>query len=194
MTLIQKSRRALRLYTSAGAGSSVKDETDQHEFATVQVTEWREVNNLLLRKLTEAANSPNTKRLVYDVFALRGEFQALWRASEAELVISQRELIGCAERGDFVKAAALATSLVGLKARVQAGQAAHHELDLLIRKSRVVRPQEGTEGDERSVSATIELLDAQVVHDYAPALELVDLNPPKQVAAGGAKIIPLRRR
>lgn len=70
MTLIQKSRRALRLYSTAGGSSYGRVDGAIGELPAVQVAEWREVNGLLLRKLTEAAEAANTKKIIYDVFAL----------------------------------------------------------------------------------------------------------------------------
>ncbi len=189
LALIQKSRRALRLYNNSGSQSIVRLEGTSAELSAAQVAEWREINSLLLRKLTESADSPSTKKLVYDVFALRNEFQSLWRGSESELVQQQRELIASAERGDFIKASGLAANLVSLKARVQAGQAAHHELDLLIKRSRVVRPAAELSEEGATVLSTIELLDEQSVADNTPQ----PIAQPK-MAVGAGKVIPLKRR
>jgi len=187
LALIQKSRRALRLYSSAGTISGSKGETPA-DLSAVQVLEWRDINGLLLRKLSLAAESPNTKKLIYDVFALRNEFQTVWRNSESELVQSQRELVACAERGDFVRASTLATSLVSLKARVQAGQAAHHELDLLIRRSKVVRPAAELSEEAATVVSTITIL------DQVDEGEMEEAAPPRLVVGGsGGKVIPLKR-
>jgi hypothetical protein len=205
VALIQKSRRALRLYSHSSGQPLARVEGSTAELAAAQVAEWREINGLLLRRLSEAADSPSTKKLVYDVFALRNEFQALWRTSESELVQQQRDLVSASERGDFIKATGLAASLVSLKARVQAGQAAHHELDLLIKRSRVVRPAADLSEDGATVLSTIELLDEQSVNEddavtarassglsgYQGAM--VDELPAKAVAGGG-KVIPLKRR
>ena len=186
MALIQKSRRALRLYSSAGSHGFSRDGSSG-ELPAAQVAQWREVNGLLLRKLSEAAEAPNTKKIIYDVFALRSEFQTLWRTSESELVQSQRELIASAESGDFIRAAVLSTSLVSLKARLQAGQAAHHELDLLIKRSKVVRPAAELSEENATVLSTLELLDEQVVDEPVKAV-------PLKVAVGGGKVIPMKRR
>ena len=197
VALIQKSRRALRLYRHTGNQAMVRVEGASPELSSAQVAEWREVNGLLLKKLSEAADSPNTKKLVYDVFALRNEFQTLWRGSEAELVQQQRELIAAAERGDFIKATGLSVSLVTLKARVQAGQAAHHELDLLIKRSRVVRPAAELSEDGATVLSTIELLDEQSLEAAQEVAQSDTSSFPQvqlAVAAGGAKVIPLKRR
>ncbi len=186
MALIQKSRRALRLYSTAGASSLSRDGIAS-DLSAAQVAQWREVNGLLLRKLTEAAEAPNTKKVIYDVFALRNEFQTLWRTTESELVQAQKELIGCAESGDFIRAASLSTSLVSLKARLQAGQAAHHELDLLIKRSKVVRPAAELSEESATVLSTLELLDEQVVTEPVRVV-------PQKIAIGAGKVIPLKRR
>ncbi len=180
------------------------------ELSAVQVSEWREVNSLLLRKLTSAVESPSTKKVVHDIFAIRNEFQALWRTSESELVIQQRELVAAAERGDFIKASTLANSLVSLKARVQAGQAAHHELDLLIKRSRVVRPAAELSEESATVLSTIELLDEQSVVEPISTRSMRGGEDNRTVPAamtatiavaaganagtGAAKVIPLKRR
>jgi hypothetical protein len=190
MALIQKSRRALRLYNSAGSVSNLKVESTA-ELSAAQVQEWREVNSLLLRKLSEAVESPNTKKLIYDVFALRNEFQTIWRTSESELVQSQRELIACAERGDFIRSASLAVSLVSLKARLQAGQAAHHELDMLIRRSKVVRPAAELSEEAATVVSTIAILDE--ADDRAKEDIHTPVITPRIAVGGSRKVIPLKR-
>lgn len=163
------------------------------ELAAAQVAEWRDVNSLLLRKLSDSADSPSTKKLVHDVFALRNEFQTMWRASESELVTRQRDLVAASERGDFIKASSLSIALVSLKARVQAGQAAHHELDMLIKRSRVVRPAAELSEENATVLSTIELLDEHSMSNY-PAGANEEIGYPKKVAVGAGKVIPLKRR
>jgi|688.fasta_scaffold356611_2 hypothetical protein len=191
LSLVQKSRRALRLYTAAASTAGIKVEVLSRELSAVQVQEWRNANTVLLTKLGEACDRPNNKELVYEVFALRNEFQALWRSAEAETVTGQRELVAASERGDFIRAASLAVKLSCLKARVQAGQAAHHELDTLIKRTRVSQPlQSHQHGDEEGAIQTIQLLDSQVVADPEPDFFGQE---PKLVASGG-KVIPLRRR
>ena len=187
MALIQKSRRALRLYTSAGTTTYTRSEPSAADLSALQVAQWREVNGSLLKKLVEAAESANTKRTVHQVFALRGEFLTLCRSTEAELVQSQRELVSSSESGDFIRAATLAHGLVTLKARLQAAQAAHHELDLLITRSKVVRPAAELSEENATVLSTLELLDEQVVPE--PEKET-----PVRMVAGGGKVIPLKKR
>jgi hypothetical protein len=195
VALIQKSRRALRLYSNTTGQAMARVEGASPELSAAQVAEWREVNSLLLRKLTESAESPSTKKLVHDIFSLRNEFQAMWRTSESELVTQQRELVSAAERGDFIKASSLSTQLVSLKARVQAGQAVHHELDLLIKRSRVVRPAAELSEENATVLSTIELLDEQSVAGHSSGADTVRPTlMPIKMAVGAGKVIPLKRR
>jgi hypothetical protein len=194
LALIQKSRRALRLYTNSAGQAMARVEGASPELSAAQVAEWREVNSLLLRKLTDSIEAASTKKIVHDIFALRNEFQTLWRTSESELVVQQRELVAAAERGDFIKASTLSTSLVSLKARVQAGQAAHHELDLLIKRSRIVRPAAELSEENATVLSTIELLDEQSVSEVAANVLAKPRVQPEKIAVGAGKVIPLKRR
>jgi hypothetical protein len=193
VALIQKSRRALRLYAFSTGPAIARVEGASPELSAAQIAEWREVNGLLLKKLTQAAESASTKKMVHDVFALRNEFQTLWRVTESEMVVQQRELVAAAERGDFIRASSLAHTLVSFKARVQAGQAAHHELDILIKRSRVVKPTTEITEESATVLSTIELLDEQSVVESAKQAIKMHLEP-KRAAAGGGKVIPLKRR
>ena len=134
--LLQKSRKALRLYSSvatlpADGGS---------QFAEAQVREWKRVNSDLVQSLTVAIDCQHTKRAATDICALRDRFHLEWRKAEAEMRNRQMELILSAEQGDFVKTALLSQELVGLKARTQACEAAYHELGDVVRHSRVAEP------------------------------------------------------
>lgn len=165
--LMQKSRKALRLYTSVGRVSN-----PQSEFNDMQVQQWKEVNADLLKQISMAMESPNSRALVADIFTLRDRFYTAWRSAEAEVHGKRRDLISSAENGDFIKAAVLGRELVLLKAREQAAQAAHHELQEVLTRSRVAQP-------------TIELSQESVVPDVVE-----EEFPEKQFA----KVIPLRGR
>lgn len=130
--LVQKSRKAVRLYNNVGSIS----ELGGSELTGVQVLEWKNVNSELLRRLSLVVEISNHRRLVAEVFSVRDSFDQEWRSSEVELLRKQSELVSAAEHGDFIRCSALSSSLVVLKARMQAAQAAHHELDLLVKRSR----------------------------------------------------------
>ena len=158
--LLKKSRKAIRLY-----GTVVRNPRDPSSaFNETQAQECRAVNSELLRLLSAALDSPSIRKLTGDIFVIRDRFQQEWSSTEAEMVAKQQALSFTVQHGDFVKAALLSNELVVLKARFQATQAVHHELNDVIKKSRVVLP-------------TIEL--SQVV--------------PESSAPKVAKVIPLRR-
>ncbi len=142
--LIQKSRKAMRLYSSMGRTLVRPGETRAAaEFADVQTNEWRGVNAELVKRLSFLVELPQTKMLISDVLALRDQLYSDFRINEADLRTKQRDLIFSSEHGDFIKAALLSRDLVVLKAKVQATQAAHHELDAVVRKSKIsIRPIE----------------------------------------------------
>ena len=144
--LLQKSRKALRLYSSIKRN----DHTRAAEFREMQVQEWREVNSELTRKLEISMQNINARQLARDVFSLRDCFYCDWRTAEAELHQAHKDLISAAESGDFIKAAHVSLRLVALKARVQACQAGHHELQSVIDQGKVSQP-------------AIELSDEQIV-------------------------------
>ena len=140
--LMQKSRKALRLYSSMGkaGAASVTADNESGEYSEIQVAEWREVNAELLRALSAALAHPGAKRLVSDIFALRDRFHAEWRSREGEIHNSQKALVIAGEQGDFVRAASLARELIIGKARMQACHAAYQELDDVLSQSRVPPP------------------------------------------------------
>ncbi len=130
--LIQKSRKAIRLYGSVGRSSG--------EYTEYQVTEWREINSILLQGLVSAMELPGNKHLAADIFALRDRFYALFHSAETEMHILQKELKHAVEAGQYTKSANLSIRLISLKARVQAAQAAHHELQTILERSHIVKP------------------------------------------------------
>lgn len=168
--LMQKSRKALRLYSSMVGNQSQLNE--------LQITQWREINQDLLKHLAAALEISNPKQVVVEVFALRDRFYSLWRTSESSVHVKQQELIRAAEHGDFVKAGLLAQELVTLRAKEQASQAAHHELQEILGRSRMEPP-------------TIELSADCALPDQA--LPNRALQEPESTGKL-AKVIPLRSR
>ena len=132
LKLVQKSRKALRLYSSMGKRNG--------ELADVQVNEWREVNSELLRNLSTILDSPSNKGLAASVIAIRDRFYHEWRMAEGDMHKKHKELLRHAESGDFLRVVNLGTELASLKARVQALQAAHHEVQEVVHRSHVSQP------------------------------------------------------
>lgn len=133
--LMKKSRKAIRLYGSVYRGGEPSS-----RFAESQAQEWKNTNAELLRLLTAALDQPGQRQLTIDVISIRDRFEQEWKTVEEELQKLQSKLVSVSQHGDFIKAALLSSDLVVLKARFQAAQAAHHELDDIVRKCRVVGP------------------------------------------------------
>lgn len=171
---MQKSRKAVRLYSSVGR----LQQEGSSELSEAQVREWRNINAELLRQLSFVMERPQSKTLVSEVIGIRDHFYTTWRETETELHLGQKQLVTCSENGDFVKAAILSQQLVTLKARMQASQAAHHEFNEVIRRCRV--PEQ---------ARTIELSDEHIYADkfQSPLRESTYEEPQL------AKVIPLRR-
>jgi len=170
--LMQRSRKALRLYSSVERLPG--DNTS--ELAELQVSEWRRVNSELLKELNLAISHPNQKRMVSEVFGIRDQFYGEWKLAEAEMHQKQQLLLEASENGDFVRASVLARDLVTLKSRTQACQAAHHEVQEVIKKGRVSQPR---------VSDKEEL-------DLPEKEPTAEIRPTRQEIRV-AKVIPLRK-
>jgi hypothetical protein len=131
LKLLQKSRKASRLYGSI-------DSSDSHdELKEKQAKEWKKVTSELLLELSSTLENPNPKRVLQQAFNMRDRFHSDYRMAESELNRSQRDLINVAEIGDFTRAFGLSASLISLKARVQACQAAYHELSEILARAKL---------------------------------------------------------
>lgn len=168
--LVNKSRKALRLYSNVGRFNA----EGGNELTELQTGEWKSVTGELLRALSLILENPNPKQVVNDVFVLRDRFNTHWRTIECDVNLKQRELIAAAEGSDYVRSSVLARELVVLKARMQAAQAAHHELQDVVRRSKIAQP-------------AIELTSDQVVTEEPPLAATGSHAQP-------AKVIPLRKQ
>ncbi|MCB0352734.1 MAG: hypothetical protein KDD64_04390 [Bdellovibrionales bacterium] len=185
--LVQKSRKALRLYTNVGKGQrGVIAENSES-----QVREWREVNAKLSRELTCILEDSAGRELSRQVFKLRDDLYTEWRTAQAALHDQQRSLIVSAESSDFIKACSLSRELVPLKARVQALQAAYHELQQVLDQSQVVPPKKSEDGRQLD-SLLSESRPSQQQSEQSGGEALFgdsDFEEPEY----RAKVIPLRR-
>ena len=134
VNLLQKSRKALRLYKSLNYSKNDK----LAELKEKQAEEWRNLNAGLLEKLSEILSSPKQTEITNELGKLKENYYSEWRAVEADLHRLQRDLISASERGDFIKSASTSSELVALKAKMQATQAAYHELEELLTGKQIV--------------------------------------------------------
>ena len=178
VSLLQRSRQAHRLYSSMervqrGEGA---------EFAENQAAEWRTINAELMKQLTSLLDAPQNRELSSSLCLLKDRFVGELRQAETQLHTNQRELVSASENGDFIKAAILSRTLVSLKARVQATQAVHHELESIV----------GTN------SVSINSKARTLVSESATKSESSESQPNDKVASifqtRNGKVIPLRAR
>ena len=130
LKLLQRSRKALRLYSSVGR---MRGE-HANELSDLQISEWKLINAELVKQLSLFLDTPNNRTLAADVVALRDRFYQEWRQSQSSLHSKQDELISLAEKGDFAKAVIVGKELVSMKARLQAAQAVQHELSHVLKR------------------------------------------------------------
>ncbi len=196
LELLQRSRKAMRLYASMGKSHA----RQPNEFSEMQAAAWQETNAELVRRLSALLDAPHSKRLVNDAIMLRDQIWGEFRVLEKDLHGKQLNLIAASEHGDFAAACSLSKVLVGLKAKLQATQAAHHEFEMVLRRSKL-------SGD------TIELGGEKVVDDkHADPIKFQIDNvrssgtpvsssmaskskamPGGNPISSGAKVIPLRK-
>jgi len=170
--LVQKSRKALHLYTSI-AGTEGRN---NGEYSELQLREWKSTNTELLRQLTSILDNSIPRKLNADVALLQESFYREWRATETRMHKQQLELIAASEASDFVKAALLAEGLVSLKAKLHATHAAQHEIKVILEGSGFkITP-------DKQKSSTVE---------RNPQIDRPDLDGP---LAMPGKVIPMRRR
>lgn len=187
MQLVQKSRKAQRLYSTAGLGTGSGSSSrsagqlrgEGADFSEIQVGQWREVNADLLRELTSVVSNPSQRSMVGALFGLRDRFYSEWRRVEAELRVKQRELIVAAEQSDFTRSALLSRDLVLLKSREQATHAVQHELQDVIQKCRLVQPTIELSSDRAVAAQHLESNEG----GFVAALNEED-SPPEPVRVG----------
>jgi hypothetical protein len=138
--LAQKSRKALHLYASIGGSG------DRHtaQLSDLQLQEWKLVNQELAKRISELLENSAPRSLIAEVFLLRDRFYLLYRESERDTHLKQKSLMNSATNGDFLRAALLSRELVILKARLEAANAAHQELKLLLVGCKLDKPPSST--------------------------------------------------
>jgi hypothetical protein len=185
LKLLQKSRKAVRLYSSVDttlvgkylvSGDGQISETKVRE---LQSDEWKRVTTELMRDLSSALENPNPKRLVHDLYALRDRSYSDWRLAEAELHRHQKDLVTAAETSDFIKASVLSIKLIRMKAHFQASQAVYQEMQEVLSKSSAVSPAQVVMLSEDMKDQEVLLKEGNHQEEFQPRI---------------ANVIPLRQK
>lgn len=168
-SLLQKSRKAVRLYASMSRHSN----DGNAQFAELQIQQWHHTNHELVRELTKILEENSQKKVVNSIFELRDRFFDVWKETETLLHRRHKELLSATENGDYIKSAVCAQEAVTYKAKMQAAQAAHHELTQVIERSKV--------SETRPIK-----LKNEAIQEYSVPLLVA--------ASGGGKVIPFQAR
>jgi hypothetical protein len=136
LELIQKSRKACRLYASMGKHSG-RGNSYAGDLTDLQAEEWRRVNVELATRLGESFDKPDQRKAAIEVVTARDTFLRELGLSRNELNQKKAELSMSSSREDFVVCAIASRELVVLKARCQALEAACHEIDQVIKRSKL---------------------------------------------------------
>lgn len=151
---------------------------DAIDYSSLQVQQWREVTKDLLEKITPLLTVSSNRKLVIEFYGVRDQFYNEWRLLQADLHTRQLDLEAAAESGEFIKCVNLSVELVALKARMQACQAAHNELQRIIDNSKVSSPS------RREIELSKQtLVEGEEIEENFPKYDPDDSN-----------VIPLRRR
>ena len=163
LCLAQESRRAVRLYASAAGSSTTNRNNEPQNYKEIQATEWRMVNEELIKFLGEALSRNSQKNLTRDVTAIRNSFHAEFRYTISKLADLHNELLCALETADYPRCAKLSVKLTALKAHERACQAVVHELQRALGgSSKALRNIEDTEslvgsGQEHEACSQVEL-------------------------------------
>ena len=210
LALIQKSRKAVRLYNNVSNLSDLGGSA----MTSTQVLEWKNINAELVKRLSTVLDIGNGRKLVAELFGIRDYFLNEFQSLDHDLAIKQKELITAAQIGDYVKCFAISSELVSQKARIQAAQAAHHELELILKRykpaadnerSNDISSNEGTRGRFVARSLGLDKIGPAKAHERSKAVSLQEksilvdqenqpLNTKRANYHGSAKVIPITKR
>lgn len=129
--LIQKSRKAIRIYSSASS-SSFSPRGESKPFADLQLQEWRNANEELLSFLIKTTNSINLRKVFKELEIYRNQLLRQLKAKKAELEEGDRRLSVYLDSHDYVNINMLSKSLVVIKTFVAAKEAVIIELNHVL--------------------------------------------------------------
>ncbi len=131
LALLQRARRAVRMYGSLGRPSSHPEQGNEERDA--QAREWRVTNELLISRITALIGvRPVTAITPRELGGVVHQFEREAVELSTLLAEGNTRLIGFAEAADYIAAARTARELVILQARSQAIAAVIHELSVLL--------------------------------------------------------------
>lgn len=128
--LIQKSRKAIRIYSQASTPGTLRSSTKP--FADQQIAVWYQINEELLEFLVEITRNAHLRKVANESFSYAKRCQEKVREERQQLESKHQQLVRYSESGDFINSAKLSSELIHLKACVQARGAVLTELEDLL--------------------------------------------------------------
>lgn len=146
--LINKSRKAIRLYSTV---SSPRSRGKEKPYADIQLEQWRETNEDLLNNLMQIIKNTNMRKAINDILIIRNRYADMVGKLDFKIKHFHKELVSSSVSSDFVKAAKVSGDLVPLKAKYDAVKAVAQELDDLLSYTTIKTPiLPGSEDNEES--------------------------------------------
>ena len=128
--LIQKSRKALRIYSQATTPANHRASTKP--FADQQIAVWYNVNEELLEFLVEITRNAHLRKVANESLGYAKHCQQKLIEEQEQLDEKHQQLVRFSQSGDFINSAKLSSQLIHLKASVQARGAVLAELEDLL--------------------------------------------------------------
>ena len=128
--LIQKSRKALRIYSQATTPG--KHRASTKPYADQQIAIWYKINEELLEFLVEITRNAHLRKVANESLAYAKLCQRKVITEQQTLHEKHQQLVSYSESGNFINSAKLSSELIQLKASVQARSAVLAELEDLL--------------------------------------------------------------
>ncbi len=135
--LIQKSRKAIRIYSAVGRDSIGRP---SKPYSDMQLKAWYNVNEELLMFLQEVTTKLHLRQVASEILKYAQKLSSQISPEQQKLNSDHRLLIQYTESADFVNSAKLSQELIVLKSRIEAKKAVLHELEDLLTSANLKLP------------------------------------------------------
>lgn len=146
LKLINKSRKAVRVYSNAGGASNFRAKSKP--YADMQLKCWRDANERLVEFLHSATKNMNLRKVASEILAYAKQCQQELENREKQLEKYHHELLTYSQNKDYVNAAIISNELIVLKANVQAEKAVLEELEDVLTYANVKLPATYSSSEE----------------------------------------------
>ncbi len=135
--LIQKSRKAIRIYSTVGRDSIGRP---SKPYSDMQLKAWYNINEELLLFLQDVTTKLHLRQVATETLKYAQKLSAQLHPEQIRLNSDHRLLLHFTEAGDFVNSAKLSQELIVLKAKIEAKKAVLNELEDLLSSANLKLP------------------------------------------------------